>query len=165
MPTTRPGTDWTRLNSAQLAAHYAKSKQSRGGESFLAWPCLPSCNSTQRYSEQPLQLQQLLGWPFVGFCFVLIREGEGGGRARVTNLVLSSLSASRHLYNSLSCTFFMLFLWRRALSYSLSHSLSLSLLQLQTGAARTAPTIMIAYSVNCRSRRTANCWTMISGRR
>lgn len=96
------------LDSAQLAAHYAKSKQSRAEENPF-WPCLPSCNSTQRYSEETLQ--QLLGWPFVGFCFVLIRErGTSGGRARVTNLVLSSLSASRHLYNSLSCTFFMLFL-------------------------------------------------------
>lgn len=64
--------------STQLNSLLVMQNPNRAEEENPFWPCLPSCNSTQRSSEQPLQLQQLLGWPFVGFCFVLIREGKEG---------------------------------------------------------------------------------------
>lgn len=70
------------LSSTRCSLCKIQTEQS-GAEENPFWPCLPSCNSTQRYSEQTLQLQQLLGWPFVGFCFVLIREGDGGGNGGV----------------------------------------------------------------------------------
>lgn len=74
---TRPSLVSTQLDAAQLAAHYAKSKQSWGRaeaqrESFTAGRVCQVVTALSGAWQKPEEEQSrsLFSWPFVGFCFV-----------------------------------------------------------------------------------------------